>query len=179
MIFYFFNISYLSTHLFTNHHFCSASPDKPAMTQIPTEVDAGTIVMVSCSVTHTCSSHPPEFSWSVSTLTSEATHTVLPQGVWKSTSTITFMAEGGDGEKSLTCTATYWLGRKHSATGQLTVKGQWMQFCLWGCHIFSLFILFTAYVNRITGFPVKKVSPSNNPCLNPTPNCYRSWSDHL
>ncbi|XP_056901509.1 uncharacterized protein LOC130532721 isoform X2 [Takifugu flavidus] len=100
-----------------------ASPDKPAMTQIPTEVDAGTIVTVSCSVTHTCSSHPPEFSWSVSNLTSEATHTLLPQGVWKSTSTITFMADGGDGEKSLTCTASYWRGRKQATTGQLTVKG--------------------------------------------------------
>uniref|UniRef100_A0A674P7A2 Ig-like domain-containing protein n=1 Tax=Takifugu rubripes TaxID=31033 RepID=A0A674P7A2_TAKRU len=129
----------------------NTSPDKPAMTQIPTEVDAGTIVTVSCSVTHTCSSHPPEFSWSVSNLTSEATHTLLPQGVWKSTSTITFMADGGDGEKSLTCTASYWRGRKQATTGQLTVKGQWMQFCLWGCHIFSLFTLFTAYVNRITG----------------------------
>uniref|UniRef100_A0A3B5K7R4 Ig-like domain-containing protein n=1 Tax=Takifugu rubripes TaxID=31033 RepID=A0A3B5K7R4_TAKRU len=141
---------------------------------------------VVCSVQHTCFSSPPLLTISgilgsdrTSDTSVEATHTLLPQGVWKSTSTITFMADGGDGEKSLTCTASYWRGRKQATTGQLTVKGQWMQFCLWGCHIFSLFTLFTAYVNRITGFPVKKVSPSNNTCLNPTPDCYRSCSGHL
>lgn len=109
------------------------------MTQIPEEVDAGAVVTVSCSVTHTCSSHPPEFSWSVSDLTKEATHTMLPQGTWKTTSTITFLADGGDGEKRLTCTATYWRGKKQSSSAQLTVKGQWKPLGLLLCHKFGFF----------------------------------------
>lgn len=119
------SLSFLPSHLLMNHKSCSASPEKPVMTQIPAEVEAGSIITVSCSVTHTCSSHPPEFSWSVPALTREAEHTLLPQGAWKTNSTITFLADGGDGEKSLTCTATYWRGKKQSSTIQMTVKGQW------------------------------------------------------
>lgn len=105
---------------------------------MPEEVDAGAVVTVSCSVTHTCPSHPPEFSWSVSELTKEATHTLLPQGAWKTTSTITFLADGGDGEKSLSCTAAYWRSRKQSSSGRLTVKGQWRQLGQLFCREFSL-----------------------------------------
>lgn len=112
------------------------------MTKIPEEVDAGAVVTVSCSVTHTCSSHPPEFSWSVSDLTKEATHTMSPQGTWKTTSTITFLADGGDGEKRLTCTATYWRGRKQSSSAQLIVKGQSKPLGLLLCHKFRSVLLF-------------------------------------
>lgn len=149
------------------------------MTQIPEEVDAGAVVTVSCSVTHTCSSHPPEFSWSVSELTREATHTFLSQGTWKTTSTITFLADGGDGEKSLTCTATYWGNRKQSSTAQLTVKGQWKQFGLLFGHKFSLNNEFIN-TNRVTKFPAKKISPSNNHCLSSSPDWdHFSWCGHL
>lgn len=153
------------------------------MSQIPKEVDAGAVVTVSCSVTHTCPSHPPELSWSVSDLTREATHTMSPQGTWKTTSTITFLADGGDGEKSLTCTATYWGGKKQSSSAQLTVTGQWkplgllfcQKFCFWFC-FFNLML----NLNRIPEFPVKEVSPSHNPCLSSTPDWYHgSWCGHL
>ncbi|XP_035983541.1 LOW QUALITY PROTEIN: uncharacterized protein LOC105920909, partial [Fundulus heteroclitus] len=42
-----------------------ASPDKPVMSSVPAQVNAGSTVTVSCSVSHSCSSHPPEISWSV------------------------------------------------------------------------------------------------------------------
>ncbi|XP_031154727.1 uncharacterized protein LOC116049323 [Sander lucioperca] len=100
-----------------------ASPDKPMMTSVPAEVDAGSTITVSCSVTHTCPSHPPVFSWSVPHLTSEVTHTWTPQGIWETTSTITFMAAGGDGVKNLTCTAISWGGKQRASTVQMTVKG--------------------------------------------------------
>lgn len=148
------------------------------MTEIPKEVYAGAVVTVSCSVTHTCSSHPPEFSWSVPDLAREATQNLLPQGTWKTTSTIKFLADGGDGEKSVTCTATYWRGRKQSSTTQLMVKGQWKEFVLLFCHKFSFFDLMLN-TNRITEFRVKTVSPSHNPCLSSTNWYQSSWCGHL
>ncbi|CAJ1061623.1 uncharacterized protein LOC122881428 isoform X3 [Xyrichtys novacula] len=103
-----------------------ASPEKPAMTSVPAEVSAGSVITVSCSVTHTCSSHPPKFSWSVPNITSEVTHTEKQRGIWETTSTITFMATGGDGVKSLTCTATSWRNKQQATTAELTVKGSLM-----------------------------------------------------
>ncbi|KAL7393025.1 hypothetical protein ABVT39_005495 [Epinephelus coioides] len=100
-----------------------ASPAKPVMTSVPPEVDAGSTVTVSCSVTHTCPSHPPVFSWSVPSLTNEITQTWMAEGIWETTSTITFRAAGGDEVKSLTCTAKSWLGKTQASTVQLTVKG--------------------------------------------------------
>uniref|UniRef100_A0A8C9Z5L9 Si:dkey-238d18.7 n=1 Tax=Sander lucioperca TaxID=283035 RepID=A0A8C9Z5L9_SANLU len=111
-----------------------ASPDKPMMTSVPAEVDAGSTITVSCSVTHTCPSHPPVFSWSVPHLTSEVTHTWTPQGIWETTSTITFMAAGGDGVKNLTCTAISWGGKPISFVGLIscTLKS------LMSCNLFYL-----------------------------------------
>ncbi|KAM6910452.1 uncharacterized protein FYW49_012389 [Xenentodon cancila] len=103
-----------------------ASPEKPAMTRVPTEVDAGSTVTVSCSVNHTCSSHPPEFSWSVPNITSQVSDTLMSQGVWQRTSTITFMAPGGDGDKIITCTAIFWRERKLASSVTLFVKGTMM-----------------------------------------------------
>ncbi|XP_029929189.1 uncharacterized protein LOC115374422 isoform X2 [Myripristis murdjan] len=103
-----------------------ASPEKPVMTPVPAEVDAGSAVNVTCSVTHTCSSHPPEFSWSVQTLTTEVKHTRTERGTWETSSTVTFEATGGDGVKNLTCTAQFWRGKMQTRTVKLSVKGTLM-----------------------------------------------------
>ncbi|CAN9514364.1 unnamed protein product [Ophioblennius macclurei] len=100
-----------------------ASPDKPVMTPVPEEVDAGSTVTVSCSVEHTCPTHPPEFSWSVPTLTSEVSHASLTRSLWETTSTVTFVAAGGDGVRSLNCTATFWRGQQQASVVSLNVKG--------------------------------------------------------
>uniref|UniRef100_A0A8C4EU50 Ig-like domain-containing protein n=1 Tax=Dicentrarchus labrax TaxID=13489 RepID=A0A8C4EU50_DICLA len=103
-----------------------ASPEKPVMTSVPAEVDAGSTITVSCSVMHTCPSHPPVLSWSVPSLTSEVIHTSMQQGIWQTTSTISFMVAGGDGVKNLTCTAISWRGKQQANTVKLTVKGSLM-----------------------------------------------------
>ncbi|XP_008283248.1 uncharacterized protein LOC103359609 isoform X4 [Stegastes partitus] len=103
-----------------------ASPDKPVMTAVPAEVDAGSTITVSCSVAHTCQSHPPVFSWSVPNLSSEVSHTLTSRGIWETTSTITFMVAGGDGVQGLTCTATFWRGKQQASTVKLNVKGSLM-----------------------------------------------------
>ncbi|XP_034083911.1 uncharacterized protein LOC117553911 [Gymnodraco acuticeps] len=91
-----------------------ASPEKPVMTPVPAEVDAGLTINVSCSVAHTCASHPPVFSWSVPNITSKVQSTMTTPGVWETTSTITFIAAGGDGVMSLTCTAVLLLEKATS-----------------------------------------------------------------
>ncbi|KAM9723396.1 uncharacterized protein ACNS7B_018820 [Menidia menidia] len=103
-----------------------ASPDKPVMTTVPTEVDAGSTVKVSCSVSHTCSSHPPVFSWSVPYTTSEVSDVSLSRGIWQRMSTISFTVPGGDGHKNLTCTATFWREKQQANTVSFTVKGTLM-----------------------------------------------------
>lgn len=110
--------------MFASNSMCSASPEKPVMSQVPKEVYAGSTINVSCSVTHTCATHPPEFSWSVPNLTNKVEHTMMSRGVWHITSMITFMADGGDGVKHLTCTATFWRDKQQASTVTLTVKGQ-------------------------------------------------------
>uniref|UniRef100_A0A7N8X1K1 Uncharacterized LOC113133269 n=1 Tax=Mastacembelus armatus TaxID=205130 RepID=A0A7N8X1K1_9TELE len=76
---------------------------------------------VSCSVNHTCPSYPPVFSWSVTNLTSEVTDTMTTRGVWSRTSTITFMVSGGDGVKSLTCTAIFLRDKQQASTVKINL----------------------------------------------------------
>lgn len=52
-------------------------------------------------------------------------HTWIPRGNWKTTSTIAFMVAGGDGVKSLTCTAIFWRDKQQASTVELIVKGEW------------------------------------------------------
>ncbi|XP_039475193.1 uncharacterized protein LOC120442575 [Oreochromis aureus] len=114
------------THTFNNSCvfiIMKASPEKPVMTPVPEEVDAGSTITVSCSVTHTCSSHPPVFSWSVSHLTSEVSHIMMSRGTWQTTSTITFIVTEGDGVRNLTCNAIFWRNRQQAHTVSLNVKG--------------------------------------------------------
>uniref|UniRef100_A0A3Q3RDK4 Ig-like domain-containing protein n=1 Tax=Monopterus albus TaxID=43700 RepID=A0A3Q3RDK4_MONAL len=92
--------------------------EKPVMTPVPAEVDAGSTLSVSCSVTHTCPSYPPVFTWSVPTLTSEVRHMETSQGIYEITSTITFMVAGGDGVRSLNCTAIFWCDKQQGSTVQ-------------------------------------------------------------
>lgn len=111
----------------------SASPDKPVMSTVPAEVNAGLTVSVSCSVSHTCPSHPPEFSWSVPNITSEVSDTLISRGTWQRTSTISFIVPEGDGVQSLTCTAIFWREIQQGSTVTLMVKGE---------HIYLLCVCF-------------------------------------
>ncbi|XP_076016848.1 uncharacterized protein LOC143008807 isoform X2 [Genypterus blacodes] len=104
-----------------------ASPEMPVMSPLTEEVDAGSVIKVTCSVTHTCPSHPPVFSWSVPTLTSEDVHNwTAAEGTWETSSTVTFAAAGGDGVQNLTCTALYWRGKNRTKIVKFRVKGSLM-----------------------------------------------------
>ncbi|XP_067367065.1 sialic acid-binding Ig-like lectin 14 [Channa argus] len=98
-------------------------PEKNVMTSVPAEVDAGSTFSVSCAVMHTYPLHPPVFSCSVQNLTSEVVHTQMTQGLWETTSTITFMVPVGDGVKTLNCSATFWRNKEQVRTVKLNVKG--------------------------------------------------------
>ncbi|KAK7926297.1 hypothetical protein WMY93_008607 [Mugilogobius chulae] len=100
-----------------------ASPDKPVMTKIVPEADAGSVARVSCSVTHTCSTHPPKFAWSIAPLTNEVTQTALSRSVWETTSNISFTVPAGDGLQNVTCTAIFWRDKQESEIGHFIVKG--------------------------------------------------------
>uniref|UniRef100_A0A3B3I6C9 Ig-like domain-containing protein n=2 Tax=Oryzias latipes TaxID=8090 RepID=A0A3B3I6C9_ORYLA len=100
-----------------------ASPEKPEITGVPAEVDAGSALTVSCSVTHTCPSHSPEFSWSVPHISSAVSDSLISGGIWQRTSIINFIVAPGDGVKNLTCTASFWGEKKGVTTAALTVTG--------------------------------------------------------
>ncbi|XP_023185964.1 myelin-associated glycoprotein-like isoform X1 [Xiphophorus maculatus] len=100
-----------------------ASPETPVMSSVPAQVNAGSTVNVFCSVSHSCSSHPPTFSWSVPSINNDVSDTEISRGVWKTTSTITFVVAGGDGLRNLSCTATFWRGKNQTRTFKLIVEG--------------------------------------------------------
>uniref|UniRef100_A0A3P9IT96 Uncharacterized protein n=1 Tax=Oryzias latipes TaxID=8090 RepID=A0A3P9IT96_ORYLA len=91
------------------------------ITGVPAEVDAGSALTVSCSVTHTCPSHSPEFSWSVPHISSAVSDSLMSGGIWQRTSIINFIVAPGDGVKNLTCTASFWGEKKGVTTATLTV----------------------------------------------------------
>uniref|UniRef100_A0A672FXT7 Si:dkey-238d18.7 n=1 Tax=Salarias fasciatus TaxID=181472 RepID=A0A672FXT7_SALFA len=143
-----------------------ASPDEPAMTPVPAEADAGSTLTVSCSVAHTCPSHPPVFSWSVPNLTSAVSHTMTSRGVWEMTSTISFVAAGGDGVHSLNCTATFWGGKQQTSVVNLSVKGERTTLSCPGYltpaghsrHFVCFFVFLTcvSFITRVTNVPVSR-----------------------
>uniref|UniRef100_A0A3B4BLI4 Ig-like domain-containing protein n=1 Tax=Periophthalmus magnuspinnatus TaxID=409849 RepID=A0A3B4BLI4_9GOBI len=94
----------------------SSSPEIPVMTKTLPEAAAGSVMTVSCSVTHTCPTHAPKFVWSVATLTNEVTHTALKPGIWEITSNISFIVPNEDGKLSVTCTAVFWRNKQESNT---------------------------------------------------------------
>uniref|UniRef100_UPI0037E74BF2 uncharacterized protein n=1 Tax=Semicossyphus pulcher TaxID=241346 RepID=UPI0037E74BF2 len=99
-----------------------ASPEKPDIVH-PAEVDAGSTITASCSVKHTCPTHPPGFSWSVPIITSHVTHMGTQHDIWETTSTVTYMVAAGDGLKNVTCTAISWGDKRRASVVEMTVKG--------------------------------------------------------
>ncbi|XP_010779215.1 myelin-associated glycoprotein-like [Notothenia coriiceps] len=155
-----------------------ASPEKPVMTPVPAEVDAGLTINVSCSVTHTCASHPPVFSWSVPNITSKVQSTMTTPGVWETTSTITFIAAGGDGVMSLTCTAVHWLDKRRASTVQLTVKGSSSWPLIAAVSAISLILIIIAAVIGVF-FYRRRRRPDNSLTPPPGPEKRRSLWDRV
>ncbi|XP_029959554.1 uncharacterized protein LOC115397408 [Salarias fasciatus] len=149
-----------------------ASPDEPAMTPVPAEADAGSTLTVSCSVAHTCPSHPPVFSWSVPNLTSAVSHTMTSRGVWEMTSTISFVAAGGDGVHSLNCTATFWGGKQQTSVVNLSVKGSLMYQVKSAAPVFvpvSLLVLVIIILSAVMGVCIWRKRKNADGSLKPPP----------
>ncbi|XP_033958883.1 Schwann cell myelin protein isoform X3 [Pseudochaenichthys georgianus] len=85
------------------------------------EVTEGQSVSASCSVSHSCPTSPPVFTWSHS-----GEEHVQPQqledGQWSATSTLTFQPTSADHNKPVQCTVTYKGGQHHKTSRTLKVK---------------------------------------------------------
>ncbi|XP_073426670.1 Schwann cell myelin protein-like [Dendrobates tinctorius] len=64
-------------------------------------------VNISCSVTHTCASSPPNITWNKPDLNLTMSHEDLDQGVWRMTSTIKYIPSYRDDKTQLSCTVTF------------------------------------------------------------------------
>ncbi|XP_040923898.1 myelin-associated glycoprotein-like isoform X1 [Betta splendens] len=86
------------------------------------EVVEGHNVTASCSVSHSCPSSPPEFTWSHAGVTHLKTRH-LNDGQWNLTSTLTFVSTRDNHNKPVKCTVTYKGGLKgEKASSVIKVK---------------------------------------------------------
>ncbi|XP_053363781.1 uncharacterized protein LOC128533521 isoform X1 [Clarias gariepinus] len=99
-----------------------ASPDKPVISALPEEMEPGKRFTINCSVTHTCSSHPPIITWNVPAAREVVSHVERSAGKWETTSTITFIPTGYEAEENLICRASFWGKKNQESSALLSVK---------------------------------------------------------
>ncbi|XP_047455636.1 myeloid cell surface antigen CD33-like [Mugil cephalus] len=95
---------------------------KPVLTPPKSGIEGHPYTII-CSVTHTCPSHVPKFTWNRGN-GEEVTeiHKQLYPGTWEATSTLTFLAEAKDDYTDLTCSAEFYGWKKSSSTVTVYVK---------------------------------------------------------
>ncbi|XP_039972944.1 myeloid cell surface antigen CD33-like isoform X2 [Xiphias gladius] len=99
-----------------------ADPPMPELRHAKTATE-GRPYIVTCSVTHTCSSHVPKLTWSRSTTDGVTeVHREIHSGNWELQSIMTFIPEEKDDHSEVTCTATFNGEKTSSATLKLYLK---------------------------------------------------------
>ncbi|XP_028282069.1 sialic acid-binding Ig-like lectin 14 isoform X1 [Parambassis ranga] len=95
---------------------------KPTLTHSKTAYE-GKPYTITCSVTHTCPSHPPQIKWSLKT-TEDITviHKNQQSGNWEVQSILTFVPKEKDDHTEITCTAEFNGQKTSSDTVTLYVK---------------------------------------------------------
>ena len=94
---------------------------EPITFEVDQDLKEGESVMASCSVTHTCPTAPPTFTWTHSALLSSE---LLPQkdGQWQSRSGLSFRLTRDLHNKSLTCRVKFRGGQMSNSSTVLLVK---------------------------------------------------------
>ncbi|KAF5906252.1 hypothetical protein DAT39_004024, partial [Clarias magur] len=125
-----------------------ASPDKPVISAIPKEMEPGKRLTINCSVTHTCSSHPPVITWNVPAAREVVSHVEQSAGKWETTSTITFIPTGYEEEENLICRASFWRGKNQESSVLLNVKriGGLGMDTIWFGIILPLFLILLLFI---------------------------------
>uniref|UniRef100_A0A671TE08 Ig-like domain-containing protein n=1 Tax=Sinocyclocheilus anshuiensis TaxID=1608454 RepID=A0A671TE08_9TELE len=98
------------------------APVKPVMSSLPEDIEPGTRVAVKCSVNHTCSSHPPQITWSVPTARETISHSHMGGGIWETVSAVTFIPTGYEEKDEIVCTAKFWGGKTQENTAFLSIR---------------------------------------------------------
>ncbi len=95
------------------------------MSSLPEDIEPGTRVSVKCSVKHTCSSRPPEITWSVPTARETISHNHMGGGVWETVSAVTFIPTGFEEKDEIVCAANYWGGTTQDNTAFLSIRSKY------------------------------------------------------
>uniref|UniRef100_A0A673GDL6 Ig-like domain-containing protein n=1 Tax=Sinocyclocheilus rhinocerous TaxID=307959 RepID=A0A673GDL6_9TELE len=101
------------------------APNGPVMSSLPEDIEPGTRVAVKCSVNHTCSSHPPQITWSVPTARETISHSHMGGGVWETVSAVIFIPTGYEEKDEIVCTAKFWGGKTQENTAFLSIRSKY------------------------------------------------------
>ncbi|XP_032374240.1 myelin-associated glycoprotein isoform X1 [Etheostoma spectabile] len=97
------------------------SEPSPIQFSIKEKIVEGDKVFASCSVSHSCPTSPPVFTWShIGEIHFQAER--LDNGQWTAKSTLNFQATSADHNKSLQCTVTYNGGQQNKKSRDLKVN---------------------------------------------------------
>ncbi len=108
------------------------------MSSLPEDIKPGTHVAVKCSVNHTCSTHPPEITWSVPTARGTISHNHMGGGIWETVSAVTFIPTGYEEKDEIVCTAKFWGGKTQNNTAFLSIRSKYR--LRWTCALVCVLI---------------------------------------
>ncbi|KAB5550539.1 hypothetical protein PHYPO_G00054860 [Pangasianodon hypophthalmus] len=150
------------------------SPDSPVISAPPGEMEPGKRFTINCSVTHTCSSHPPTITWNVPATREVVSHVERSTGKWETISTITFIPTGYEEEENLVCRASFWRGKSQESSTFLSVK----RFEGLGMDIIGLYIILPLLSLLLlciaAGIIIRRRRVQKKTSDNPTPEKRRS-----